>query len=936
MKLPALSAVALTALFVTTASAAHADLASGKAKFVAGDYHGAVTELKAAAGTGTPTDVADAGLLLVRAQAAVGDYAAAEATATHLMQSKSEPHARAARVARAEVWLAIGRDVEARHDLESLVHDHPDDRAARHLLGTILVRQGDDKAAAAMWQTFIDEYDAHKLDLDNPEQLFYLAEAARYTQQFQLANDSYQEAVKIDPQFVRADLAWADLFVQKYASELAEQTLEDIFKINGNDPDAHAAMAEAIIDGRYDLVQVRDHLGKALAVNPKNVRALLARASIEIDANQWDIASATLAAALAVDPRNTYAMAQQATIAWLRDDMKAYDAIKARAFAINPNYAELYRIVSRSAVREHRYVAAVELEKQAVAVRPKFYEAMSGVGLGYLRLGMEKDGLQWLRKSWDGDKYNVRTYNTLNLYDDTIPKDYSFQSSKTFTIRYPNDEKKVLSRYLEPTMERAFANMVARYGFTPKTPVILELYAEANDYAVRTVGLPSLGALGVCFGQVITAMSPSTGDLNWGMVLWHELGHVFAIQLSNSRVPRWFTEGLSEYETLIARPEWRRENDADLYGAVADGTLPSVVDLNARFMIPDQDAVVVAYFMSAVTIEYIAQTYGFAKIVQALKLFGQDKETPEVLRIITGKTVAQFDADFRAYLAIRLAAYKGTFRMPSLAGDDVTKMEIAAAAKPNDALIRVRLGMARYAAGDAEQAVSDIEAALKMDPTQPVARYLSAEIALRKNDSAKAETIFRGLVADGHDNFDIRVRLATIAQTKNDLVEEEAQLCKAKQLDPERSYPYQELAELYKKQGNVEGSLRELEHYAMIEQMQLAPLKEIVSGYAKLGKWSKVRTYGEMATYINPGDAEILLALGRGYQELGDASRALYTFDTALLTSPPLRRPALAHLGRARALAALGKKAEAKTALTTALSTEPENADALAFKSKLK
>ena len=66
------------------------------------------------------------------------------------------------------------------------------------------------------------------------------------------------------------------------------------------------------------------------------------------------------------------------------------------------------------------------------------------------------------------------------------------------------------------------------------------------------------------------------------MVLWHELGHVFAIQLSKiSRVPRWFTEGLSEYETLIARPDWRRENDADLYGAVASSALPSIGELNS-------------------------------------------------------------------------------------------------------------------------------------------------------------------------------------------------------------------------------------------------------------------------------------------------------------------------------------------------------------------
>jgi hypothetical protein len=149
--------------------------------------------------------------------------------------------------------------------------------------------------------------------------------------------------------------------------------------------------------------------------------------------------------------------------------------------------------------------------------------------------------------------------------------------------------------------------MAKRYGFTPKIPVTVELYQDSDHYSVRTVGLPNLGALGVCFGQVITAMSPSNGDINWGMVLWHELGHVFAIQLSNSRVPRWFTEGLSEYETLIADPSWRRENDADIYGAVLAGTLPSVATINYEFVQPDGQKVVVAYYLSSVMIEYIAR-----------------------------------------------------------------------------------------------------------------------------------------------------------------------------------------------------------------------------------------------------------------------------------------------------------------------------------------
>jgi hypothetical protein len=53
------------------------------------------------------------------------------------------------------------------------------------------------------------------------------------------------------------------------------------------------------------------------------------------------------------------------------------------------------------------------------------------------------------------------------------------------------------------------------------------------------------------------------------MVLTHELAHVFAIQLSRSRVPRWFTEGLSEVETARLRPEWTRHDDAALYARFA-------------------------------------------------------------------------------------------------------------------------------------------------------------------------------------------------------------------------------------------------------------------------------------------------------------------------------------------------------------------------------
>lgn len=911
---------------------AAADLAGGSEKLARGDYKAAVTELTKVKGT----DAGPARVLIARAQLAVGDYKAAEATALAVSKDKDAAVAADGKVALADVLRTTGRYAEARALLEPVVAALPQHRAARRALALVLTDTGELKGAGALWKRTIDEYDAKTLNLDDAAQVYALAEAAQRTGEYELANTAYQEAVNLQPMFTEAGVAWAQLFLDKYAADLAEQTFDEVLKINPNQPDAHAGMATMLLENRYDLTTARHHLDAALAVNPHHVPTLVVRAGVEIDQNQWDAAGKTIAEILAINPQSTQAFALQATIAWLRDDTKAYDAARARAFAIDPVDAELYRTVARSAVREHRYREAIELSKQAVALRPDAYDAMSDVGLGYLRLGEEKDGLEWLNKAWAGDKYNVRTFNTRNLFNDTIPKQYTFSSSKSFKFRYHKDEQKILARYVEPTLELAFADMVKRYGFTPRTPVVIELYQDSDHYSVRTVGLPNLGALGVCFGQVITAMSPSNGDINWGMVLWHELAHVFAIQLSNQRVPRWFTEGLSEYETLIANPSWRRENDADVYGAVLEGTLPSVAAINYEFVQPDPQKVVVAYYLSSVMIEYVASTYGFPKIVEALKLFGKGQETPQVIAAITGRSVPEFDADFRKYLEIRLAPYRGSFRLPTAGLDDLTALEIAADARPRDAETAARLALGYYYAGDAEKAGAAADKALQLDPAQPIATYITAEVALRDGNVGRGKELFQSLIAHGHDSYDVRSRLAQIAQQDQDADEAIGQLCAAKRLDPERSGPYQELAELYKATGKRELALRELEQYVMLEQMQLAPLKELVDGYAAAGDWRKVKTYGEMALYIFPSDAELLMTLGKAYLALGDGDRALYSYDSGLLVDPPMRRPALAHIGRARAYLALGDKAKAKAALALAMRTEPAHAEVIELKKLLK
>lgn len=926
-----LTAVAVGLLLMVGPRPANAGLKEGQTLFARGDYPGAMAELKEVAGK----DRGSARELMVKGYLATGDLARAESTAAALAKDKTPATARLGKLARVAVLRATGKTNDANAILEELAKADPSDLRVRYLSGLVQRERGDMAAAATTFDLFFDDFNGGKIDQTNAEQLFYVAEAARYLGAFEDANATYREAVQIDKGFHEANIEWGYLFLAKYAKDYAEQNFDDVLKQNPNHPDAHNGMAQVKLEQSYDISAAMHHLDLAFAVNPRHLPSLLTRASIEIDQNRWDSAKATIASVLAINENHVEARALLATVHWLRDDLNAYEAERKRVFAINPVYAQFYRIIARSAEREHRYVAAIQLELDALKVDPKFYEAMQGVGSGYLRIGDEIKGLEWLKKSWEGDQYNVRTYNTLNLFEDVIPKEYVTKSSKTFRWRLHKEEQEMLGRFVEPVLEGAFENMVKRYGFKPKTPISMELFREPDHYSVRTVGLPNLGALGVCFGQVITAMSPTNGNINWGMVLWHELSHVFAIQLSDSRVPRWYTEGLSEYETLIARPEWRRENDSDVYAALVEGTLPSVAELNYGFMKPNMQEVVVAYYLSAVTIEYIATVYGFDKIVDGLKLFAKGDETPAVIEKITGKPVADFDAEFRAYLERRLAPYSGTFRLPAQAGTDLEALTKAAAAAPKKSAAQAALALGHFYDGNADGAKASAQKALKLDKDNKIGLFVRAEVLLRERDLDGAKRDYSRLIALGADSFDLRSRLALIARDAGDMDEVERQLCAAKKLDPERGFPYEELADLYFKAGRDAEGIAELEHYVMIEQMQYGPIQQLVEALVKRKSWDKVRIYGEMGLFINPTDANLFLQLGTAHVETANPKGALEYFDAALAATPLLRRPALAHIGRSRAYHALGDGKRAKASLKEALRIEPNNADALALKATI-
>ncbi len=130
-------------------------------------------------------------------------------------------------------------------------------------------------------------------------------------------------------------------------------------------------------------------------------------------------------------------------------------------------------------------------------------------------------------------------------------------------------EADLLHPYLEAELKRAIADYEKKYKMTLDRPVQVEMYPDHEDFAVRTMGMPGLGALGVTFGYVVAMDSPSgrkPGSFHWASTLRHEMSHVFVLAATHHRRPAGLAKAWPSTRRrrlrrigatgLIPRPSW--------------------------------------------------------------------------------------------------------------------------------------------------------------------------------------------------------------------------------------------------------------------------------------------------------------------------------------------------------------------------------------------
>ncbi|MGC1298087.1 MAG: tetratricopeptide repeat protein, partial [Alloacidobacterium sp.] len=300
----------------------------------------------------------------------------------------------------------------------------------------------------------------------------------------------------------------------------------------------------------------------------------------------------------------------------------------------------------------YRYEDAATYYQKAVEVDPRLWSAHSALGIDLMRLGKEDEPLKELELSYDNGYRNAATVNSLRLL--ASYKNFETFRDDTTILKLKKIEASLLRPYMQAELHTILATYEKKYRMKLPGPVQVEVYPDHEDFAVRTTGMPGLGALGVTFGEVVAMDSPSArkpGDFNWGQTLWHEMSHVYVLTATNHRVPRWFTEGLAVHEEGARFPEWADRITPEVLIAIRDKKLLPVAKLDRGFVYPEYPSqVIVSYFQAGSICDFIKQKWGDAKLLAMIHSYAQLQTTPQVVQQDLGLAPEDFDKQYLAWI----------------------------------------------------------------------------------------------------------------------------------------------------------------------------------------------------------------------------------------------------------------------------------------------
>ncbi len=845
-------------LFISNCSAfRQAGLERADEALRTGDYAAALSGYEAMLASEPGSVMAQAGLLRVLYE--TGAYRQAQRRAEEFVASDPAP---ALLLEAGRVSAAVGDYGTAEELMRRAYRKGGFTRAqAARELADLKSHRGQRADAQALWEEIISDYRRGRLQ--GSSSLGCVAVAEWRLGNVQEAKEIFLDATDeriAGPVSLRVLSDFGFLFLEKYNATDAIGVFSDCLRVNKSYPPALLGIALA---RKYESTgDIEKQARAALQINPNLVPAINLLAELRIQEEDLDAAEVEIRRALGINPGDLESLSLMAVCQELRGATSLFAETEAKVLGINPSYGLFYHKLAENLVMRRKYREAVGREKQALALDPVLWAAHAGLGINLMRIGELERGREATERALEGDPYNVWAYNTLELLDQMD----KFVSSKSehFSFLMSKEDEAVVGPYARRLAEEVYARLVSRYRFQPEGPIQVELFPDHGGFAVRTLGLPGLEALGVCFGKVIAQDSPrarAAGSFNWGSTLWHEFAHVITLQMTLHNIPRWYSEGISVYEERRARPGWGDDLTPALVRAYKDAKLLKVSQLNAGMMRPEfPEQIAFSYYQASLVCELIEERFGFDKIRDSLAAFATGASSDAVFRQVLGWDAATLDREYALFLDSRLGGH---------------------------------------------------------------ARRLASEPAAGRSGAVDKAALIQQLAANP-DDFQANLRLGMLLRAEKNDNEAEPYLKKAQQLFPEYiedGGTYRQLFEIYEARGREGDSLAQLIGWTRYDENAFEPLLRAAEIYRASMDWNSAVHVLDLANYISPYDPRAQEMLGESASAASEWAVAAAAYHALLGLNPP--DPAGAHFGLARACLALGRKQEARKEVLKALEIAP-------------
>jgi cellulose synthase operon protein C len=797
---------------------------------------------------------------LSRAQQSKGEYdKALEAIDAALKDAPADADLLARR---AELLYLRGRWEDADKAAADALKTNKDHLLARWVRGRLHWDRGELKEADADFRWFVRTYTERSnacMDIKDPDELLLVGlagvENARWhnlADQFGfILNDVYGDALKYDKDFWPAEYQAGMLLLEKYNRGEALEAFNKALTINPQA--AEALVGKGIIAlQRYEIKEAEQFAEQALKVNPYLPEALRLRADVDLAAGAVATALRELETARKINPRDEATLARTAACYFLQHKNAEFDALLKEAEKNDPKPGVFYHELADQLEERRRFDDAEKYYKKSAELRPMLPWPKNGLGMLYMRMGREKEAREILDKAFEADPFNVRVSNTrkvlkhLDAYE-TLKTDH-------FEIRFDPKNDKVLANYMAGYLEDIYTDLSAKFHYSPKGPILVEIFDNHEMFSGRVTALPDLHTIGACTGRMVAMASPNAKGIrkpfNWGRVLRHELVHIFNLEQSDMQVTHWFTEGLAVINEAYPRPQpW----NVLLLDRVPRGELLNLENIDLGFIRPRSPAEWhLAYCQSQLYVEYMKSKYGPQVIGDMLNAYRDGLDTTAALQKVCKVERAAFEEGYKAYVEEVVRGMKG--RPPEKAMG-FKELKEAHDKNPGDADVTAQLAEQLLLRRERAEARKLADEVLAKKPNHPLASWVKAKLLLQAGDTAEARKLLEAAVNRDDPEPKVMRELGKLCYEAGEFQKAAEVFELGRKAEPYDSEWLAELARVYAQSGDRARQIEVMKELVPTDADDLDHRERLARLLLEAERYPEAETYARQALEIDVRDA---------------------------------------------------------------------------------